>query len=59
MTENLSERANQALAEEMEVLGPVRVTEVEEARAKLAATARELEEQGEISIDYGEVSYIE
>lgn len=59
VTENLSERANQALAEEMEVLGPVRVTEVEEARAKLAATARELEEQGEISIDYGEVSYIE
>jgi hypothetical protein len=25
----------------------------------ISATARELEEQGEISIDYGEVSYIE
>lgn len=59
VTANLSERANQALAEELEVLGPVRVKDVEEARAKLAATARAMEEEGEITIDYGEVSYIE
>ncbi len=59
ITANLSERARQALDEELHALGPVRVSEVENARAELAALARTLEEQGEITIDYGDEAYIE
>lgn len=56
---NLSERAREALEEEIEALGPVRVSEVEEARAAIATHTRQLAESGEITIDYGDVEYIE
>jgi flagellar motor switch protein FliG len=59
IAQNLSERANLVLEEEIEALGPVRVADVENARGELAYYARELEDKGEIIIDYGEVSYIE
>jgi flagellar motor switch protein FliG len=60
ITENLSERGREALQEEIEALGPVRVADVENARADLAAKARELDESGEITIEYGDdVTYIE
>ncbi len=59
VTENLSERATQALEEDLEALGPVRVSDVENARAQLAAQARALEEAGDITIDYEDVTYIE
>ena len=45
---NLSERARTSIAEEMEVLGLVRRSDVEEARTKVVAAVRKLEEEGRI-----------
>ena len=44
----LSNRAGEALREEMEFLGPVRVRDVEMAQANVVKVVRALEEQGEI-----------
>jgi len=46
----LSSRARDALTEEMEFLGPVRVSDVESAQSTIVRTARQLEEAGEIVI---------
>ena len=51
---NMSTRAAQMIQEEMEVMGPTRISEVEEAQKKIAAVARQLEESGEIVISKGE-----
>src|SRR3989440_7067257 len=48
VTRNISDRAREALLEEMEVLGAVRVTDVEAARARIVAQIRALDEAGEI-----------
>ena len=45
---NLSERASADLAEEIEVLGPLRVSTVEAAQASVVKVVRELESAGEI-----------
>ena len=45
---NLSERARTAIAEEMEVLGMVKRSDVEAARTKVVAAVRSLEEEGKI-----------
>ena len=45
---NLSERAAENLAEEIELLGPVRLRTVEEAQAKIIQAIRSLEESGEL-----------
>lgn len=45
---NLSERARTGIAEEMEVLGMVKRSDVEEARTKVVAAVRALEEEGKI-----------
>ncbi|WP_142026544.1 flagellar motor switch protein FliG [Blastococcus colisei] len=50
---NLSERAAENLAEEMDLLGPVRTHTVEEAQAKVVATIRAMEERGELTINRG------
>ena len=50
---NMSERAGTALVEDMEVLGPVRLKQVEEAQAAVVRQIRELEEAGEILISRG------
>jgi len=50
---NMSERAVEALQEEMEILGAVKVKDVQAAHATIIATARELQEQGEITVDRG------
>jgi flagellar motor switch protein FliG len=50
---NLSERAAENLAEEIELLGPVRARTVEEAQAKIVAVIRTLEEQGVVTISRG------
>jgi flagellar motor switch protein FliG len=50
---NLSERAAENLAEEIELLGPVRTRTVEEAQAKVVAVVRTLEEQGVLTISRG------
>ena len=47
---NLSERAGKMLREEMDGLGPVKVRDVDEAQAAIAATAKELAAQGQIEI---------
>lgn len=45
---NLSQRAAEMLKEDMEVMGPVKVKEVEQAQRSIIKTARRLEEEGKI-----------
>ncbi|HUU40604.1 MAG TPA: flagellar motor switch protein FliG [Desulfatiglandales bacterium] len=45
---NLSERASEMLKEDMEVMGPVRLKEVEEAQQTMIRTAKKLEAEGRI-----------
>lgn len=52
---NLSERNRELLASEVELLGQVRVSQVEEARAELVRTVRELAEEGRITVQRGDV----
>ncbi len=47
---NLSERNRETLAEETSLLGPVRMSQVEDARAEIVRTIRDLEAQGEITV---------
>ncbi|HID22014.1 MAG TPA: flagellar motor switch protein FliG, partial [Planctomycetaceae bacterium] len=50
---NLSQRAAELLREEMEYLGPVRVSDVEAAQQQIVDTVRRLEDAGEIVIAAG------
>ncbi len=50
---NVSERARENLLEEIELLGPTRVSAVEEARAKIVQVIRSLEESGQIMLRRG------
>lgn len=50
---NLSTRAAENLAEEIELLGPKRLSEVEEAQAKVVTEIRNLEQSGQIMIMRG------
>jgi flagellar motor switch protein FliG len=50
---NLSERAAENLAEEIDLLGPVRTRTVEEAQAKVVGIIRTLEEQGVLTLSRG------
>lgn len=54
----MSQRAVNALIEEMEFLGPVRVRDVEAAQASIVKTVRALEEAGEIVIGGGVDDYV-
>ncbi len=47
---NMSERAASLLKEDMEYMGPVRLSEVEVAQQKIADTVRRLEEAGELIV---------
>lgn len=51
---NMSERAAATLAEEIELLGPVRVQSVEEAQTEVVRVIRELEESGQIVVARGD-----
>lgn len=51
---NLSERAAENLGEEIELLGPVRLSSVEEAQNKIVHVIRTLEESGQIVIQRGD-----
>jgi flagellar motor switch protein FliG len=53
ITSNLSARAAETLIEEVELLGAVRLTQVEEAQQSIIRTIRQLEEQGQIMIHRG------
>ena len=56
---NVSERARENLVEEIELLGPVRLSQVEDARASIVQVIRRLEESGQITIRRdGEDEYI-
>lgn len=56
---NLSERAKLDLVEEMALLGAVRVSQIEEARAEVVQIIRRLEESGQITIRReGEDEYV-
>ncbi len=56
---NLSERARENLEEEIELLGPVRLSLVEDARASVVQAIRKLEESGQIVIRReGEDEYV-
>lgn len=50
---NLSKRAGEMLEEDIEMLGPVRLREVEEAQQKIVQVIRRLDEAGEIIISRG------
>jgi len=50
ITTNLSQRAAETLLEEVELLGSVRLVQVEEAQQRIIQTIRRLEEQGVIQI---------
>jgi len=47
---NMSERAAQLIKEDMEYMGPVRVSDVEAAQQKIVDVVRRLEESGEIIV---------
>jgi len=53
ITGNLSERASENLLEEVELLGAVRLAQVEEAQQSVIRTIRQLEEQGQIMVRRG------
>lgn len=56
---NVSERARENLVEEIELLGPVRLSQVEDARAAIVQVIRRLEESGQITIRRdGEDEYV-
>jgi len=51
--QNMSERAGKMLKEDMEALGPVRLSEVDEAQAEIVTLAKQLADAGEIVISSG------
>ncbi len=54
ITKNLSSRAAENLVEEIDLLGAVRIKQVEEAQAKVVQEIRNLEQTGQILIQRGD-----
>jgi flagellar motor switch protein FliG len=50
---NMSKRAGEGIAEDMEYMGPVRLSEVEESQQRIVEVIRSLEEAGTITIGKG------
>ena len=50
---NMSERAGKMLREDMDAMGPVRLRDVDEAQAAIVQTAKDLANNGEITIPEG------
>ncbi|MFA6111347.1 MAG: FliG C-terminal domain-containing protein, partial [Candidatus Latescibacterota bacterium] len=50
---NMSERVRGFIQEEMEFLGPMRLSEVEEVQLRIVQKVRQLEEQGQVIIVRG------
>ena len=48
---NVSQRVKASLVEDLETMGPVRLSEVEGAQQAIANTAREMSERGEIQVE--------
>jgi flagellar motor switch protein FliG len=53
LLKNMSNRAKAMIIEDMEVMGPVRLKNAEEAQQKIINVVRQLEEQGEIVVARG------
>jgi flagellar motor switch protein FliG len=51
---NMSERVRTFISEEMEFLGPMRLSEVEEVQLRIVQQVRQLEEQGQVTIVRGD-----
>ena len=51
---NCSEKLRTFITEEMEFLGPMRLSEVEEVQLRLVKLVRQLEEKGEVTIVRGD-----
>ena len=50
---NMSERAGKMMKEDMEAMGPVRLSDVDEAQAEIVGVAKQLADSGEIVISEG------
>ena len=59
LTVNLSQRGQERLEEEMEMLGAVPVSQVQDAQRQICHQARQLAEKGEISLESGAEEYVE
>jgi len=60
ITTNLSERNREVLEDEIRVLGPVRLSQVEDARAEIVRAIRDLEAEGVITVQRtDEDAYVE
>ena len=60
ITSNLSERNREILEDEIRVLGPVRLSQVEDARAEIVRAIRDLEAEGVITVQRTEEdAYVE
>ncbi|WP_431246097.1 flagellar motor switch protein FliG [Leifsonia xyli] len=60
ITTNLSERNREILEDEVRILGPVRISQVEDARAEIVRAIRDLEAAGAITVQRGdEDAYVE
>lgn len=55
---NMSERAGENLREEMDLAGPVKLKDVEEAQKNIVETVKKLEEDEVISISTGDDEYV-
>jgi flagellar motor switch protein FliG len=55
----MSQRAADMLTEDMQALGPVRIRDVQHAQQALIATARQMNEAGEISLQGGLEEFVE
>ncbi len=55
---NMSERAAKMLREDLEAMGPVRVSDVEKAQVKIAMIAKKLSEEGKIVLTGGGDTFV-
>lgn len=55
---NMSERAAAMLKEDLEAMGPVRLSDVEKAQVKIAMVAKKLESEGKIFLSRGNEEFI-
>jgi flagellar motor switch protein FliG len=55
----MSERAQEDLVDEIEILGPVRISQVESAQQEVVRVVRELEAAGEIVLVRGDEQLVQ
>ncbi len=55
---NMSKRAADLIKEELEVMGPVRISEVEKAQQNIIRIAKKLEQEGKIILTKGEEEFV-